>query len=175
MRRETDQHGRSARDVTKDKMDPHGRRKSGQQKRRMWLGILWNWRWRGTWPTGWLMGKGKHWTDESQQHEHMTSMKKIDTKERKKAHHKDKLQGLGDGGQKPQVKHFERLRLHQGVAHHGQRGRRERCSAVSASLVGDLPDHTLVASHHCRAFGRPRLSRCTIERSLALIASRVVS
>ena len=33
MGRETDQHGRSAREATKDNMDPCGRRKSGQQKK----------------------------------------------------------------------------------------------------------------------------------------------
>ena len=122
MRRETDQRGRWRREAAKDKMDPCGRRKSGEQKRRMWLGILWNWRLRGTWPTEWLTDKGKHWTDESQQHHYMTSMKKIETKERKNAHHNDELQGLGDGGQKREVKDFERLRSHPGVGHHGQWG-----------------------------------------------------
>ena len=41
-------------------------------------------------------------------------------------------------------------------------------SAVSASLIGDLPDHHLMAGHHRSGFREPRLSQSTIACSSCL-------
>ena len=72
----------------------------------------------------------------------MTNMKKIQREAGTNAHHNDELQDLGDGGQKPEVKHFKRFRLHQGrPSWTVEQPRALLRSAVSASLIGDQPDH----------------------------------
>ena len=85
------------------------------------------------------------------------------------AHHNDELQDLGDGGRKLEVNTLSDSTWIKGSVIIDS-GEAEGAAQIGrgASLIGDLPDHHLMAGHHRSAFREPRLSQSTIACSSCL-------